>query len=188
MRAWERQDRESAKAFEAFKIYRDLGSERSLVRACELYYGSRANLAQIRVWSSKFDWVERVRAHDAWLEMIRREAVEQHERNQASDTAARMARIRERYFEGLEQATEQWLEMIAYPVTRVIKEEVDEETGVKTVVIAPAKWSKHTVTEYANMFAQALADEAISEGEESDMDRTIAEWHKRKEERDRRKG
>lgn len=58
---WERQPEESAKAFEAFAIYRDMGNDRSIAKVAEKLGKSEALLHR---WSSKFDWVNRAAAWD----------------------------------------------------------------------------------------------------------------------------
>lgn len=58
---WEQQPGESAKAFEAFAIYRDMGAERSLRKLTQQLH---KNLTTIRDWSVKWNWQERVRAYD----------------------------------------------------------------------------------------------------------------------------
>lgn len=60
---WERQPGESMKAYEAFKIYRDLGPmDRSQEKVKEkLDKSSRATIGK---WSSEFNWVKRAKAWD----------------------------------------------------------------------------------------------------------------------------
>jgi len=76
-----RLDAESAAAFRAFQIYRDLGPARSLAKAWQAYRESRGEPVT-RVpgprarWSVKYEWVKRAAEFDAVL-----------------DTAARAARV-----------------------------------------------------------------------------------------------
>jgi hypothetical protein len=105
-RFWERQPDETGKAYEAFTCYRDLGPDRSLAKAAESYYGSSTNLAQIGLWSRKFDWVARVRAYDDFLEMERLAAVEDYERKRAADLARRREDLRLLNFENEEKAAQ----------------------------------------------------------------------------------
>lgn len=74
---WEQQQGESAKAFEAFKVYLDMGSERSIRAVGEKLGKSSTLMAR---WSSTHGWVERVAAYDADL------------RQQAHDQAVKSAR------------------------------------------------------------------------------------------------
>lgn len=62
---WERQLGESTQAFEAFKIYRDLGLKRSNNEVCNQLSKSRQLISR---WKSIWNWDERVRAYDNALE------------------------------------------------------------------------------------------------------------------------
>jgi hypothetical protein len=65
--AWERQVNESEQAYEAFTAYKDLGVKRSLRLVGEKTGKTKACIAQ---WSSKWGWVERIRAYDNHLARI----------------------------------------------------------------------------------------------------------------------
>jgi len=55
---WDRQPDETAKAFQAFQVYRDMGPHRSIVKvADEMGYKSPRH---VKRWSSENDWVARV--------------------------------------------------------------------------------------------------------------------------------
>lgn len=62
---WERQKGESEKAFEAFKIYRDMGEERSVSAVGKRLAKSRNLMDR---WKDRWNWKERVRAYDNELE------------------------------------------------------------------------------------------------------------------------
>lgn len=59
---WERQPGETAKAFEAFALYRDMGATRSVRNVAQVLHKSST---QIGRWSSAFNWPERATAWDA---------------------------------------------------------------------------------------------------------------------------
>lgn len=67
---WEQQPGESAKAFEAFAIYRDMGVERSVRKVTQRLNKS---LTLIGKWSSRYNWPERARAYDRELDRQARE-------------------------------------------------------------------------------------------------------------------
>ena len=67
---WERRDGESTQAFEAFSIYRSQGVKRSHAKVAK---ESGKNITLMSRWSSRHDWVDRVRAYDA---VISKEVVE----------------------------------------------------------------------------------------------------------------
>ncbi|USK72669.1 hypothetical protein [Peribacillus asahii] len=81
---YERQEGESTKAFEAFSIYRDMGIERSLAKVGQQLEKSTTLLSR---WSSKWNWVERVRAFDD--EMDRKALIQQEKKRK--DMAKRHA-------------------------------------------------------------------------------------------------
>ncbi|PFP29391.1 hypothetical protein COJ96_10835 [Bacillus sp. AFS073361] len=58
---YERREGESVKAFEAFKVYRDMGMDRSLAKVGEKLGKSTTLMER---WSSKYEWVERSQAYD----------------------------------------------------------------------------------------------------------------------------
>lgn len=71
---WEKQPKESATAFAAFALYRDLGPERSLVKAGE-HLGKTAGT--LSSWSKKHHWVERVDQYDHYLDKRRIEQMQE---------------------------------------------------------------------------------------------------------------
>ena len=79
---WERQPRESARAYGAFCAYRDLGPCRSLKAAAEAFYKrtSAAVSRQLKTWSAAFHWVERTAAWDRHLDAEARQAQEKARR------------------------------------------------------------------------------------------------------------
>lgn len=82
-RPWDQQDGESAKAFAAFRAYRDLGDERTQLKAFRAYSGNQSVTSQpgyFRQWSASNDWPARVEAWDSEQERI---ADAEAERNRA---------------------------------------------------------------------------------------------------------
>ncbi|MDR3458078.1 MAG: hypothetical protein P4N60_11570 [Verrucomicrobiae bacterium] len=70
---FEQQPRESTKAFAAFKIYLDLGPNRSLVVAAAKMGCSKRRMEWL---SRKYDWPARVAARDAHVADLERQAIE----------------------------------------------------------------------------------------------------------------
>lgn len=68
---WERQDRETPKAFEAFCVYRDMGTDRSASKVATIVGKSYSLMQQ---WSQKYGWVDRAAAWDDEQDRIKREA------------------------------------------------------------------------------------------------------------------
>lgn len=89
---FERQPRETSKAFAAFQEYLGLGPERSLAAVGEKLGKSKVMMEK---WSRKYDWPARVAAHGAHLAVIEREAAEAVARAKGVDWAERYAELRE---------------------------------------------------------------------------------------------
>ena len=93
---FEQQEKESAKAFEAFSVYLNMGAERSLAAVGRKLGKSRALLER---WSAKFDWAERVLAYDLHLATVEREATEVVARGRSAEWLKRQEAVREREWE-----------------------------------------------------------------------------------------
>ena len=106
MKLWDRQPNETAAAFAAFCLYRDIPQgERSIVAAAGKHRksGGRASARNWEVWSSRYDWVNRAAEHDSELASRRRER-RARELERAQDDIAAMARTAlERIEERLER-------------------------------------------------------------------------------------
>jgi hypothetical protein len=89
---FEQQERESNKAFAAFKIYLELGPERSLAGAAEKLGKSKRMMEK---WSRKFNWPVRVQAHAAHLADIERKTAESLAVQNGADWAKRQEQHRE---------------------------------------------------------------------------------------------
>ena len=90
--AFEKQPRESDKAFAAFSLYLSLGAERSTAAVATKLAKSEQ---LVRRWSAKFAWTERVAAYGAHLAIVEREAVEAAARGKAAEWQAREQQLRE---------------------------------------------------------------------------------------------
>jgi hypothetical protein len=64
-------DEESAKAFDAFCAYRDLGPARSIAAAVEESGGGAGRMRTWEGWSSRYRWVERAAAYDSHIDQVR---------------------------------------------------------------------------------------------------------------------
>ena len=98
---FEKQPRESDKAFAAFSLYLSLGPERS-TREVGKQLGKSEGL--IERWAAKFDWRSRVAAHAAHLAIVEREAIEAAARGKAAEWSSREQRLRETEWEMHEAA------------------------------------------------------------------------------------
>ena len=95
---WERQPKESAPAFEAFAMYRDMGVNRSIRKAAQNLNKAVTTLAE---WSSKHEWVKRAAAWDAEQDRIAR-----------NEMLAEMASTRKRQRKQAQQMQEKGMELL----------------------------------------------------------------------------
>jgi hypothetical protein len=151
LRAWEPLEGESTsknkgKPWMAFKIFRDLGPERTLKTAAAAYYHHPYDTLpehlynQVKKWATRFDWHDRVQGFDDHYEMMERQAVERHMAERRENYYERELRIKEGALEVREQALEQARKMVGWPLSeqRIIREEDGEEV---TVILMPAGWN-----------------------------------------------
>jgi hypothetical protein len=110
---FEQQPKESDKAFAAFSMYLSLGPQRSLAAAAQKLNKSKMVIGR---WSSKFDWLARVKAHGAHMAVAEREAAEALARAKGVDWVTRQQEHREkewdlrcRLVKVAETAIERWL-------------------------------------------------------------------------------
>jgi hypothetical protein len=73
---WVKRTNESAKAYHAFCVYRDLGANRSFAKTWQALGKNAGYRRVLEDWSSKYHWVDRVVAYDAHLEAKLREDLE----------------------------------------------------------------------------------------------------------------
>ena len=76
---WGRLPEETSEAFEAFVAYRDMGAKRSVEKLMKLYGSADPSFGKSRrnfeAYSTKYAWVERVAAWEAFLDSERRRAI-----------------------------------------------------------------------------------------------------------------
>jgi len=89
---FEKQPRESAKAFAAFSLYLSQGADRSTAAVAKELAKSEQ---LVRRWSAKFAWTDRVAAHAAHLAIVEREAIEAAARGKAAEWESREQKLRE---------------------------------------------------------------------------------------------
>jgi len=90
--AFEQQISESARAFEAFKTYRDMGPARSL-EAVAKKLSKSATI--VKRWSARWRWQERIKAWAKHIEDTEREALDAKMKEKANEWAAREEKCRD---------------------------------------------------------------------------------------------
>ncbi len=183
MRAWEPEPGEvkkGAKAWGAFKVFRDLGPHRTLKTAAAAYFGvseqdlTDSQYGQIRRWSSRFDWIERAQGFDDWLTMRRQAVIEDYVDTQSAQFAERQLALREELLGVAEKLADGAEKMANWPLSqqKLVREGEDGEE--QTLIVMPAGWSKQTAVQYYNAAAGAVAGtwstRQLEEGDEEAWD------------------
>ncbi len=130
-----------------------MGSDRS-VRAVARALNKSATI--VGRWSSQNDWVARVQAMADYHEMIRREAIEEHERAGAEEEARIQHEIRMELLKGGLKAAKRQNEILDSPLYRE-REEVRDD-GTVVVFKEPARWTFDTAKKMYEMGALAAGE------------------------------
>lgn len=161
---WEQQPGESARAFAAFCIYRDLGAKRSLNAAYQEQSGSTSTAPGTwTAWSREHAWVERAEAYDQHLEQVRLAARDQRYRELESrrvDFEFENQDRLERRVRNIEKILDK---ADAHPITDVTQEKETEHLGTAKVERSKTKVKGINFSGYARLSetASKLAREAI---------------------------
>lgn len=115
--------KESAKAYEAFKLYAEMGPERSLEAVAQKCIKS---VSLIRRWSVQHSWVERAQTYDAAQDEIRQRAREKALASEEEKWARRQLEMADKLYDKAEQ-------MLKFPLATT--RTVDGHTEVH-----PARW------------------------------------------------
>jgi len=93
---WNQLPEEGGKAFAAFQVYRELGPwERSMNRVRVELGRPESYLRSLQSWSSKYRWVDRVRAWDQHLDGVKRRKVEKELEGMAERHVALATRVQQ---------------------------------------------------------------------------------------------
>lgn len=97
---WERQERESAKAYEAFTVYLNMGRERTIRSVAQQLHKSSTLIGR---WSRTFGWVERVAAYDAELQRAAHEEALKKSRQMTQRHIKAALKLQEKALDALEK-------------------------------------------------------------------------------------
>lgn len=92
---WDMQPVDTEKAFNAFCVYRDMGSRRTLQLVAASLGKRPAYETQLQVWSRENHWVQRTSAWDAYQDKVKTDAILEAKRKAASDMVERHLSIAE---------------------------------------------------------------------------------------------
>lgn len=68
MNPWEMLENEPSKAWGAFQVYRDSGVNRTLSGTAKILESRGLKGGGLKTWSAKYNWVERARHYDAFID------------------------------------------------------------------------------------------------------------------------
>jgi hypothetical protein len=139
MQPWERQPGESSRAYEAARLYFEMGPGRSLVAVGQKVGKSRGLIER---WSARWNWRERAAGYDRHLAAIEMDARRQAFAEEAERWAQRQADLREQEWEASRALLQRAHDMLAHPLTVMAS---DEEGRT---LHQPARWSMKDVATF----------------------------------------
>lgn len=158
---WERQPGESLRAYEAARVYFELGPSRSLAAVAQK---CKKSVSLVARWSSRWSWRERAAGYDQHMAMVEMNARRQALAQEAEEWARRQTELRDQEWEASRALLERAREMLAFPLTTVV-----ENDGA--TIVQPARWSFKDVAAFLDL-ASKLGRRA------ADMDEPGAQVHR----------
>jgi hypothetical protein len=147
---WTRRKHEGSEAYAAFLRYRDLGPERSLEAVHQGFSkGSTKSVRLLARWSSRWEWVDRVRSWDDHLQVERDRVRLTHARKWEE----RAEEAREAKYQDAKGLRSKAAEMLRFPLA-----EVRGERDGKPVVVQPGKWTFDSATRILRLSADLEAE------------------------------
>lgn len=157
LKAWEKREDETDRAWQAFHDYLLLGSGRSLQKLIDHYdkhpdrvqIAPSKRLATLKKWSAGFDWQDRVRAYEDDL----RAQEEQKWRDRRTAWREKEFRLKERLLERI-------TDMLNFPLTQVKREfeREGDEGGTIIQIIQPARWTYKEVAMVGKLLVELGKD------------------------------
>lgn len=187
---WDQLPKESPAAFEAFRVYKELGSRRTIEKAAAALLESQnqkgsgcapkgvqdpalPNLSALKKLSRRHRWVDRSHAWDSHLSALRDAVLEQHARVQAEREIGRSDQL----WEASQKAYQRIMDALASPMFEVVME-VDPATGRAVKIVKPTKWRFGDIPALLKAFVE-MRDEAtghrhaVARGEPSEPHRPL---------------
>jgi hypothetical protein len=123
---------ESARAFEAYCAYRDLGAARSLAGVSQKLVKSRQILSR---WSARWDWVSRCAAYDADLAAKEKAAKDYALEAESKKWAEREVAMRETFWQMSELLKKKAEQILQFPLQTVERKTSTETTDDGRTII-----------------------------------------------------
>lgn len=159
---------ETSKAYDAFAIYRDLGTGRSVAAAYGKSTGRVGKANKVwDDWSSKYQWIERAKLYDAYLANIRRQEIE------ALHTAE-LEKYRDELTKTSKAALQAGQRMLQLALKRLVEMDKTGEAVAAKSLPAFVKAANDTITSAMDGWGMALTvDELMTLLENMDNDNEV---------------
>lgn len=143
---WERQENESAQAYEAFIAYLNQGADRSIRAVGQTLGKSRALVER---WSAAYRWVARAKAYDAELQRQAYEAAVKEQKRMAARHIKLAVAVQAKAAEALNELDPKGLD--ARDIVAMMREaaKLERETRAGLLEAAPAKTEEAAATDFA---------------------------------------
>lgn len=144
---WERQENESAQAYEAFIAYLNQGADRSIRAVGQTLGKSRALVER---WSAAYSWVARARAYDAELQRQAYEAAVKEQKRMAARHIKLAVAMQTKAVEALNELDPKALD--AKDIVAMMREAAKLERETRAGLLeaaAPAKAEDAAATDFA---------------------------------------
>jgi len=139
--SWTRRPEETTKAYDAFCVYRDLGSGRSLNGAYCKEKGRQKGVKRAsghwNRWYRQNNWKSRAEAYDHHLDDIKRQAEAQKWKKRGRDLV-------DAQYETYEAMLAKGQQMLQFPLARQTVEQRDEQGHPTHVTVEPARWNMNS--------------------------------------------
>lgn len=137
----DRLSNETAKAYEAFRIFCDLGAQRSMAKVARKLGKSQTLISK---WSTRHGWPDRVKEFDAKLVKIQRDSEQKAIEQQSKSWAARTVGARENAWSMAQELRAKARKMMEWPLERITKK------NGKTI-INPARWTMNDAARFVDV-------------------------------------
>ena len=144
---WYRKDNETDVQFKAFRIYLDMGTDRTVLKSYRAYSGKEQAICPggtFQTWSQQHDWIERARAFDIWCSSVDDAGYEKAAAKEQAKCAKERARANASGIEMAGLLIEKAKMMLKAPLFQqeIVSEEKDERGNVVKVtkIIMPSKF------------------------------------------------
>jgi hypothetical protein len=146
LKPWDRQPDEPNLWFRRFEQFRRMGPKRSILGCLNKELNKKG---QKKTGDIPSAWRD---ASEAWKWRARAEAWDQYQSElEEQEWEARRKKLRDQEWEMAQAMFNRAKEMLAYPLTRVKKEEQDGEGHVVAVTIEPAEWKVLDIVKFMDV-------------------------------------